>query len=481
MMNALRTTIGMNAVILMTTAIVMVGTVSAQTQIDPSKTAPIRHLAAITEPNLLNPPKIEATLKETVALQVGKTRLVSLPGPVRDVIVPNPKIVDVIIKRPTEVYLVAKAIGETNVFFVGQDGNVMLHAEAVVHIGLEGPKAALNAVFPNGGIHLNAVNKSIVISGTVGSAQASANAVGVVRTFVKSDTDVINMLRIIGDQQVLLKVRVAEIQRSVVKTLGSSLSFGSGGSGLATFGAAAGPAGKFFGATFASISGIGLDSGTITDLESRGLAKTLAEPALTSISGETANFLAGGEFPVPTGRDDNDNITIEFKKFGVSLSFTPVVLSKRQINLRIKTEVSRLDTSQELQLFGTTIPALTVRRADSTVSMTSGGSIMIAGMLQNDEFNDIEGSPWLQDIPILGALFASKGFQNKQTELVIMVTAYIARPTQPGTQLSLPTDGFVPADDFDFYLMGRLYKRYGKRVRPETMPMVRGPVGYLME
>jgi pilus assembly protein CpaC len=181
---------------------------------------------------------------------------------------------------------------------------------------------------------------------------------------------------------------------------------------------------------------------------------------------------------VPVDRDkDTDIVTIVFKKFGVSLSFTPVVLSKSQINLRINTEVSRIDPSQKVG----DIQGLSVRRADSTVSLTSGGSLMIAGLLQNDEFNDIEGLPWFKDIPVLGALFSSKGFQNNQTELVIMVTAYIVRPTQPGTELAAPTDGFVPASDFDFYLMGQLYKRYAKQARPETVPMVQGPVGYLME
>jgi pilus assembly protein CpaC len=382
-------------------------------------------------------------------------------------------------KRPTEVYLVAKAIGETNVFFIGADGNVMLHVEAVVQIALEGAKAALAAIFPDGGIHLNSVNKSIVISGTAGSAQESANAASVVRAFVQSDTEVINTLRIIGDQQVLLKVRIAEIQRTVVKTLGSDLTIGSTNNFFAaTAGAFAGPAAKGFGVVFAKLAGVGLKDATISALESRGLAKTLAEPALVAISGETANFLAGGEFPVPVDRDkDTDIVTIVFKKFGVSLSFTPVVLSKSQINLRINTEVSRIDPSQKVG----DIQGLSVRRADSTVSLTSGGSLMIAGLLQNDEFNDIEGLPWFKDIPVLGALFSSKGFQNNQTELVIMVTAYIVRPTQPGTELAAPTDGFVPASDFDFYLMGQLYKRYAKQARPETVPMVQGPVGYLME
>lgn len=418
----------------------------------------------------------------SISIPLDKAHLLALPGPVRDVIVPNPDVVDIIVKRPTEVYLVAKKIGETNIFFVGKNGNVILHVEAVVQIGLEGAKAAIDAIFPNGAIKLSSVNNSIVISGKVRSANDSANAAKVVRRFVKDDTEVINMLQIIGDQQVLLKVRVAEIQRTAVKSLGSNLNVDTGDSfELNTLGAGVGVAANPFGTLFAQINKLGIQDLTFSALESRGLAKTLAEPALVSISGETANFLAGGEFPVPTGRDDNNNITIEFKKFGVSLSFTPVVLSSNQMSLRIKTEVSRLDASEQIQLFGTTVKGLSVRRADSTVSMASGDGIMIAGMLQNDEFNEIEGLPWLKDIPVLGPLFGSKGFQNNQTELVVMVRAYIARPVSPETSLSLPTDGFVPASDFDFYLMGRLYKRYAKRARPGVAPMVRGPVGYLME
>lgn len=481
--NALR------AVVLLAIAVTGIGYASAQdiTQnvVGQPKVIPVqrnRETASTAPEKLTRKP---AENEQSITLELGKTRLIRLSEPVRDVVVPNPKVVDVvdiIIKRPREVYLVAKAIGETNVFFIGKRGNVMLHVEAVVEIGLKAAKAAIAAAFPNGGIHLNGVNKSIVISGSVSSAQDSANAASIVRAFVQNDTDVINMLQIRGDQQVLLKVRVAEVQRTTLKNLGGSLTFGSKSNlSVVTTGALFGPAADAFGTVFANVDQFGLKNGTLSALEERGLAKTLAEPALVAISGETANFLAGGEFPVPTGRDDNNNITIEFKKFGVSLSFTPVVLSRRQINLRIKTEVSRLDPSQKLELFSTTINGLSVRRADSTVSMNSGGSIMIAGLLQNDEFNDIQGLPWFKDIPILGALFSSKGFQNNQTELVVMVTAYIARPTAPDAQLSLPTDGFVPASDFDFYLLGRLYKRYAKRVRSGAVPMVQGPVGYLME
>ena len=415
-----------------------------------------------------------------ISIPLDKAHLVTLPGPVRDVIVPNPNIVDIIIKRPMEVYLVAKAIGETNIFFVGKSGDVILHLEVVVQIGLEGANAALEAVFPNGGIKLNSVNNSIVITGSVRSARDSADAATVVRRFVQNDTEVINMLRVIGDQQVMLKVRVAEIQRTAVKILGSSVTFGDTVS-VVTSGASAVPGAEAVGVLFANVNFLGLKNLTFSALETRGLAKTLAEPTLVAVSGETANFLAGGEFPVPTGRDEDGNITITFKKFGVTLSFTPVVLSKTQITLRIKTEVSRLDSNQQIQLFGTNIQGLSVRRADSTVSMTSGGSIMIAGLLQNDEFNDIEGLPWLKDIPVLGAMFSSKNFQNNQSELVILVTAYIARPAQPGTALSLPTDGFVPSSDSDIYLLGQLYKRYAKRARADAVPMVRGPVGYLME
>ena len=215
--------------------------------------------------------------------------------------------------------------------------------------------------------------------------------------------------------------------------------------------------------------------------------KTLAEPVLTAISGETANFLAGGEFPVPSGIDRNGNLVITFREFGVSLSFTPVVLSDTQISLRVNVEVSRRAAEN-----GVTIPVgisggtvaidgLVTRRADSTVTLPSGGNLMIAGLLQSDDFSTVDGVPGLKDLPILGALFRSTRFQRNDTELVVLVSPYRVGTADARRPLALPTDGFVPASDMDLYLFGRLHKQYSGKDQLETLPSVFGPFGYVME
>ena len=215
------------------------------------------------------------------------------------------------------------------------------------------------------------------------------------------------------------------------------------------------------------------------------MVKTLAEPTLTAISGETANFLAGGSIPTIVGVSDTDTIQIEQKEVGVALSFTPTVLSKKRISLRISTEVSRQSFENKLVLPTSSggsvdIPGLSIRRAESTVNLGSGYSLMIAGLLQNDEVNAVDGTPWLKDLPILGALFESKAFNNRQTELVILVTAYAAKPVLPTEELRLPTDGFKPASDIDIYLFGRLYRRYSQNT-DGNVKVLKGPFGYILE
>ena len=216
--------------------------------------------------------------------------------------------------------------------------------------------------------------------------------------------------------------------------------------------------------------------------------KTLAEPNLTAVSGENANFLVGGEFPVPSGLDSQGNVVIQFRQFGVVLTFTPVVLDSGLISLKISTEVSTLSFETQITLAGVTIPGLSVNRAETTVEMPSGGSLVIAGLLQEDITDTIEGVPGLKDIPILGALFRSSSFQKKETELVISVTPYLIRPIGQN-DITLPTDGFAPASDFDRYLLGRLHKVYTKDQTAAGISSaglsgkdrLLGPVGYIME
>ena len=360
-----------------------------------------------------------------------------------------------------------------------------------VESDIDAARKAIAALLPHARIDVKGIGDSLVLTGTVRSSRESVDATNVARRFVKEDNNVINMLRILKDLQVLLQVRVAEMARATIKNLGTSTSFlrllRNRAHSLTT-------TSIFPASTAAAATGtitfnkLGLQTTTFEALERQGLIKTLAEPALTAISGETANFLAGGELPTPSGIDSQGNVIVDFREFGVALSFTPVVLDKNQISLRISTEVSRQADENKLVLpFGTNnqtvdVVGLSIRRAESTVNLASGASMMIAGLLQRDEVNQIDGVPWLKDLPVIGALFRSQAFEKNETELVVLVTPYIVRPLEPVSKLNLPTDGFISASDMDIYLLGRLYKKYGhSSATMEEIPIIQGPVGYIMK
>jgi pilus assembly protein CpaC len=428
---------------------------------------------------------------ELISIFLNKAHYVQLSEPVRDIVIANPDIANVLVKTPTDLYLMGQSLGTTNAFLLGEKGQIIRHIVIEVKSDINAARKAIEALLPGANVDVKSIGDSLVLTGTVRSSAESVDAVDVARRFVKEDSKVINLLRVLKDLQVLLQVRVAEMQRTTIKNLAASSSFDKliRNSGLTVATTAIIPR-----AVTSAISGtisfnkLGLQSSTITALERQGLVKTLAEPALTAISGETANFLAGGEIPTPAGVDTQGNLLVEFREFGVALSFTPVVLDQNQINLRISTEVSRIAEENRLTLpFGTNnqtveVLGLAVRRAQSTVNLTSGDSMMIAGMLQRDEVNQTDGTPWLKDIPVLGALFRSQAYQNNETELVVLVTPYIVRPVKPTNKLNLPTDGFVPASDIDMYLLGRLYKQYGQaKSDRQKIPLLQGPIGYVMK
>jgi pilus assembly protein CpaC len=425
---------------------------------------------------------------QNISIPLNKAHPVDLPEPVSEVVVANPEIADVIVKSPTNVFIIARAMGATDVFFNNARGDTILHAAIVVEGDLTAAQQAISELLPKSKIKLKDLNGSIVLTGNVRSASESANASAIASRFIGENASVINMLRIMEDQQVLLKVRVAEIQRNVLKNLSAVTDFNrvirNRNLNFQTTGGTAFATGITGSVTF---NYMGLVGSAFSSLERQGLVKTLAEPALTAISGESANFLAGGQVPVPSGVDTQGNLVVEFRDFGVSLSFTPVVMANRQISLTISTEVSRQASENKLVLpFGTNnqtvdVIGLSVRRAESTVNLPSGGSLMIAGLIQSEEFNQFDGTPWLGDIPILGALFRSPAFQRSETELVVLVKAFLVRPVEPSRKLALPTDGFVPASDFDMFLMGRLYKQYAPSGKPGRIPTIKGPFGYIME
>ena len=415
-------------------------------------------------------------------LSLNKAEVVNVPGKVRNIVVGNEHVADVHIdaQQPNQVFVLSKAVGSTNVFFLDGKGTVIHQIEVQVTSDHAGIKAALTRLMPEENIEVYAVRNTIFLKGTVKSANAAAQAVNIAGRFVEDQTNIANMLTVSGSQQVILKVRVAEMARTIRKSLSADQSFsqhtvGPFGVNFATVSSAASTGFTAFGSgTLFSGTNVFGDP-TFKALEQQGLVKTLAEPTLTAVSGETASFLSGGEYPFKSQISDGGQVTYQFKEFGIRLIFTPVVLDETRINLKITTEISALGATVD------TLTSLTQKRTDTTVNLPSGGTLMISGLLQDDVSDTINGFPFLKDIPVLGALFRSTEFQRDETELVITVTAYLARPTGNDAKIALPTDGFEPASDIDIYLLGRLHRKYSKGDSSFWVDPLMGPFGYIMK
>ena len=420
---------------------------------------------------------------EHITLGLNKAAIVQLDSDARDVLVSNPSIVDAVVRTPRRIFLLAQKIGQTNAFFFDARGHQLLSIDIRVERDVTDLTNMLNSDMPGAKIKIASLNDNVVLTGTVENAQDSARAQELAGRFVDDPKKVVNMLKIGGGQQVMLKVRVAEVQREVAKQLGIDITAAMKAGGTPLIASTSNPYG-LLGRALSDLSGIqagsvGTDAlnpgpnnvqGVMKALETVGLVHTLAEPNMIAVSGETAKFLAGGEFPVPSGRDSSGNVSVTFKKFGVGLSFTPVVMSPNRISLQISTEVSELTNTGAFTLTGgsatnsqgvtaqapaLTIPALAVRRAETTVELPSGGSFAIAGLLQHTTKQQIDAFPGLKDMPVLGALFRSRDFQNNETELVVLVSAYLVNPVS-ADKISLPTDGFKPPTDMQTILMGKL-------------------------
>jgi pilus assembly protein CpaC len=429
----------------------------------------------------------------SIVLGLNKAAIVELPVAARDVLVSNPAIVDAVVRTNRRTYLIGVAVGQTNAFFFNEAGQQILNLEIQVTRDLTGLRETLRQYFPKARIDVQAVNDNVVLSGMIANASESSKAHELAARYIGGEMEqVLNMLGIEGKEQVMLKVTVAEMQRTVIKQLGVDLSsaanFGDFALRLATSNAFSLQGQSLGGLSTAGTEISGNDGSigsAIRALERTGILRTLAEPNLTAISGESAKFLAGGEFPVPTSRDQNGNIQLEFKPFGVGLSFTPVVLSEGRISLRISTEVSELSAEGAFLLQGTnsdgiTVPALKVRRAETTLELPSGGSIVMAGLLSDSTRQNIDGVPGAMDVPVLGQLFRSRDYQKNETELVVIVTPYLVDPTSRD-KLALPTDGFAPASDLDTILMGRLNATYGASGAAPSGKALQGPVGFVVD
>lgn len=435
-----------------------------------------------------------------IPLGVGKSVVIDLPRDVKDVLVADPKIANAVIRSTRRAYIIGSTVGQTNVFFFDQNGEQIIGLDIAVTRDLNGLRAAIRQALPNADVRVEGIGGGIVLSGNVTNPAESQLAYDIASRLVDDGRKVVNGITIHGRDQVMLKVTVAEIARDVIKQLGIDLSGSVGaGSSVLTFNNATpfpvngGPlvATNNITGRFSSINA------TLRAMERAGVIRTLAEPNLTAISGESSNFLAGGEFPVPSGYTcdpvtRNCQYQITWKKFGVGLNFTPVVLGEGRISLKVMTEVSELSTDNQLTLTQSvglnetttlTVPSVRTRRAETTVEIPSGGALAMAGMIQEQTKQQINGLPGLMQVPVLGQLFRSRDFVNRQTELVVIVTPYVVRAVAQ-RNLSRPDDGFADASDPSTYLLGKLNRIYGvpKPKDPQVQQSTyRGNYGFILD
>lgn len=407
----------------------------------------------------------EAAAYELV-VPVGKSQVLEAPS-YTDLMVAGPEIADVLPLSTTQVYVVGKKMGSTVLSIYGPGKRLISSVNVVVSADVDGLKQRLHEVLPDEtGVNISAANDSIVLSGRVSSGPKSQQIATLADTYAPGK--VVNMMSVQGVQQVMLSVRFVEMERTVAKQLkvnatspnvsppgtpnGIAVSRPYLATGTSPIGGTIGNFGVF--QTVIRSGEVNLDL-LFDALETKGLVKTLAEPTLVAMSGDTANFLAGGEFPIPVAQSSSSTsqtITVEFKQFGIALGFTPTVLDDGMINLVVAPEVSAIDPTTSVTTSGLTIPGIKVRRAKTTVELRDGESFTIAGLLKDDFRSDIQQYPFIGDLPIIGALFRSSGYQKNQTELVLVVTPHLATPTRG--RAATPADRFVPPSDFELFLFG---------------------------
>ncbi|HZA66601.1 MAG TPA: type II and III secretion system protein family protein [Geminicoccaceae bacterium] len=429
----------------------------------------------------------------SISLEVRKGRVIRLPRPAATVFVADPEIADVQAQSASIVYLFGRRTGTTSLYAVDENDELLLRTSVTVTHNLSGLRQAVLQLLPNARITVSTIDGTIVMEGLVDSPTQAQELRELGQRYLGEKETLLYRVRVAAPTQVHLRVRVAEVSRDVVKEFGinwealfqnSDFAFG-----FVTGRGVTDAANNFLRAPTADSVFGGWEGGddfvntALDALAEEGLVNVLAEPNLTALSGETASFLAGGEFPIPIDSDD-DGVTIEFKEFGISLAFTPTVLSSDRISLRVRPEVSDLSDRGAINIDGLIIPALTTRRAETTVELASGQSFAIGGLLSTDIENRIRKFPGFGDIPVLGALFRSARFQSDETELVILVTPYLVRPVDE-PRMAAPTDGLRAPTDIERILFGRLHSarlhpgREGP-LGPQGQRLV-GPVGFVLE
>ena len=416
--------------------------------------------------------------------------------PFAELSIANPGIADISTLSESSIYVLGKAPGRTTLTLLSADGKLIANVDVQVTPDVAEFKERLRQILPGENIEVRTANDGIVLSGTVSSTAKLDRALDLANRYAPERVS--NLMQVGGTQQVMLKVRFAEMQRSVAKNLGASLGIrsnsGSVGGivGTGSFNNSAAINNVFDNGIFPTTAnstgalGLGFTAGSlefavlIEALESKGVVRTLAEPNLTALSGQEAKFLAGGEYPIPVA-GGNNGITIEYKPFGVELNFTPVVVDGDIINLTMNAAVSSIDNTITLESGGFTINAFRRRETSTTVELRDGESFAVAGLLQDDFRNLNDQVPWLGDVPVLGALFRSAQYQRAQSELVIIVTAHLVTPTR-GEALALPTDRVRLPTEKELFLYGKVQGRHLTGAAGEVARQDFGsPYGYVME
>jgi pilus assembly protein CpaC len=425
-----------------------------------------------------------------IPLGVGKSVVIDLPRDIKDVLIADPKIANAVIRTARRAFIIGAAVGQTNIFFFDAEGRQIAGFDIAVKRDLNGIRSALKQALPASDIQVEALGDGALLTGNVASSAEAQMAFDITARLLGASTNpitqdgsrIVNAITVHGRDQVMLKITVAEMQRTMIKQLGIDLT-GTFGVGPAVvnlnttnpFTTHGGPLvdTNIIAGTFKSVTA------TLRAMEQAGVVHTLAEPTLTAISGESAAFLAGGEFPIPPPVQVGPTTTPaqpQFKPFGVALAFTPVVLSEGRISLNVKTEVSEIDPA--LTVNG--VPGVKTRRAETTLEVPSGGSLAMAGMIQEQSKQTINGIPGLLQLPILGTLFKSRDYLNNQTELVIFVTPYVVRAVAR-KNLSRPDDGFADASDPATILLGNFNRIYGVPGNADPKRTYRGNYGFILD
>jgi pilus assembly protein CpaC len=433
-----------------------------------------------------------------LALGIGKSVIIDLPRDVKDVLVADPKIANAVIRSPQRAYIIGAAVGQTNVVFFDSEGQQIAAYDIAIKRDLNGVRAALKQMLPAAGIQAEGVGDGVMLTGSVSSPIEAQQAGDVAARLVGGADKVVNSIVVHSRDQVMLKVSVAEVRRDIVKQLGvdlsASMNYGTAVvnfNNVNPFTASSAPlvAGNNLTASALTKAGLPSVTATLRAMESAGVVRTLAEPNLTAISGESATFIVGGEFPFPTGVTCQTTPagavgqcapSIAFKKFGISLNFTPVVLTEGRMSLRVMTEVSEVSPENSINISGVSVPSIKTRRAETTLEIPSGGSLAMAGLIQEQTKQAVNGLPGIDQLPVLGQLFRSQDFVNNQTELMVIVTPYVVRAVAQ-KELSRPDDGFAPATDSQSTLLAQINRIYGIPGRVETVGSYQANFGFIID